>query len=115
MIPDHPKNNSKQTGTSGMSDFQTNMIENIKSTRNQEKDVKYSIDGLLGCDKLLQNSESISVTSEQRTRMVLYSNKLREIVYSNIDRQFNNHMHDYDNNGNDDGGEDADDCGAMEM
>ena len=85
VIPEHPKNLSKQNGTSGMSDFQANMINVMKSSR--AKDLKDSIDGLLGCDKLLRNSENLNVTTKERKRMVRYSNKLRELVYSDIRRQ----------------------------
>ena len=91
VIPEHPKNLSKQNGTSGMSDFQANMINVMKSSR--AKDLKDSIDGLLGCDKLLRNSENLNVTTKERKRMVRYSNKLRELVYSDIRRQHATKIH----------------------
>ena len=67
------------------------MINVMKSSR--AKDLKDSIDGLLGCDKLLWNSENLNVTTKERKRMVRYSNKLRELVYSDIRRQHATKIH----------------------
>ena len=126
MIPEHPKNNLKCTSSSDMSDFQRNMIESTKSTRVQV--MNCCLDGLLGCNKLSRDSgEDIYLTSDQRKRMIRYSNKLREHFYSEIDK-YDNHIssndNDKDNNNNyndnddadfDDRGEDADENEEMEM